>query len=152
MLQPFEVVLSIAPASTTSGSHWRAVCRQSVLAGKHERAAAAIAIQVDVKEQLQQQMGALTAAQSGGLQDDRAGEDEGDEVVTVDDDAPINLSQFGKAFKVSKASALPLAQLPWVAQDKEERMMWQQPLPYQHAPYRKGMTSFHPYVIITPGR
>ena len=109
MLQPVEVVLSIAPASTTSGSHWRAVCSQSVLAGKHERAAAAIAIQVDAKEQLQQQMGALTAAQSGGLQDDSAGEDEEDEVVTVDDDAPINLSQFGKAFKVSKASALPLA-------------------------------------------
>ena len=78
---------------------------ESILAGKHERSAAAIAIQIDVKEQLQQQMGALTASQNGGLQDKSAGEDEEDEVVAVDDSAPVDLSQFGKAFKVTEVRA-----------------------------------------------
>ena len=75
--------------------------RAPILAGKHERAAAAIAIQMDVKEQLQQQMGALTASQNSSSQDGSADEDnEEDEVVAVEDSPPVNLSQFGKAFKV----------------------------------------------------
>ena len=69
-------------------------------AGKHERSAAAIAIQMSVKEQLQQQVGATTASQSNGLQDAGEDDEEDEEVVAVNDSPPINLSQFGKAFKV----------------------------------------------------
>ncbi|CAL5228653.1 g11822 [Coccomyxa viridis] len=83
-----------------------ALCRERMeqayrdISGKHERAAAAIAIQKSVKEQLQQQMVALTASQNSGSQDGAEGEDEeDDEVVAVEDSSPVNLSQFGKAFK-----------------------------------------------------
>ena len=56
---------------------------------------------MSVKEQLQQQAGADLASQSGGPHDGSVGEDdEEDEVVAVDDGSSVNLSQFGKAFKV----------------------------------------------------
>lgn len=56
---------------------------------------------MSVKEQLQQEADAVTASPSGGLQDGSAGEDdEEDEVVALDDSSPVDLSQFGKAFKV----------------------------------------------------
>ena len=89
------------PAADVFGSAAQLLLRVYVSAGKHERAAAAIAIQKSVKEQLQQQMVALTASQNSGSQDGAEGEDEeDDEVVAVEDSSPVNLSQFGKAFKV----------------------------------------------------
>lgn len=70
-----------------------------VAAGKHKRSAAAIGIQEDVKRQLAQQ-GALRAASGGGLQDGSAGEEEEEDIVSINDTKPPNLSQFGRAFKV----------------------------------------------------
>lgn len=73
---------------------------QCILAGKHERSSAAIAIQKSAKEQLQQEMGTLTASQDSGLQDGSAGEEEEVDVVLNDNSGPIDLTQFGKAWKV----------------------------------------------------
>jgi len=74
---------------------------QCILAGKHERSSAAIAIQKSAKEQLQQEMGTLTASRNSGLQDGSAGEEEEEvDVVLNDDSGPIDLTQFGKAWKV----------------------------------------------------
>ena len=45
-------------------------------------------------------MGALTAPHNSGLQDSSAGEEAEVDVVLNDDRGPIDLTQFGKAWKV----------------------------------------------------